>query len=84
MLRISGESKMQPEAVLKAASKYFSEKYGLKIKQQDADSIELEGGGGGVVVGVTASGKKTEIEIVTSEFENPVKDFLSWINNKKS
>jgi len=50
MLRISTETKMKPEAVIKAAAKYFTEQFGLKVKEQDADSIELEGGGGGVAV----------------------------------
>ncbi len=83
MLRISGESKMKPEAVIKAAEKYFTEQYGLKVKQQDTECIEFEGGGGGVLVSVNAAPKKTEIDVVTTEFENPVKDFMVWLQGRK-
>jgi hypothetical protein len=82
MLRISTETKMKPAEVIKAAAKYFTEQYGLKVKEQDEDSIELEGGGGGVALGVKTVEKKTQVEVVTNEWEIQVKDFMGWLKGK--
>jgi hypothetical protein len=73
---------MKPEAVIKAAAKYFTEQFGLKVKEQDADSIELEGGGGGVAVGVKTVDKKTQVEVVTNEWEIQVKEFMGSLKGK--
>ena len=82
MLRISTETKMKPEVVIQAAAKYFTEQYGLKVKEQDEESIELEGGGGGVAVGVKIVDKKTQVEVVTTEWEIQVKEFMGRLKGK--
>ena len=82
MLRISTETKMKPAAVIKAAAKYFTEQYGLKVKEQDEERIELEGGGGGVAVGVKIVDKKTQVESVTNEWEIQVKEFMGSLKGK--
>jgi hypothetical protein len=44
--------------------------------------VELEGSGGGVSIGAKAGDKKTEVEIVTTEFEEQVKEFTNYLKKK--
>jgi hypothetical protein len=82
MLRISGETDLKPQEVILQASKFFTQQYGLKIKKQSQERVEMEGGGGGVSIGASTSAKKTEVEIVTTEWEEPVKEFMRYLSKK--
>jgi hypothetical protein len=82
MLRISGETNLKPDQVLQQAAKVFTKDYGLLIKEQTEDSVELEGAGGGILVKTKAGEKKTEVEIVTNEWEEPVKEYMRYLKNK--
>jgi hypothetical protein len=82
MLRIAGETKVKPEAVIPLAIKVFVKQHGLTLKTQSPDSAEFEGGGGGLSIRAWLEGKKTEVEIVTMEWENPVKEFMLLLQKK--
>jgi hypothetical protein len=82
MLRISVETNLKPENVIQQAKNLFTKDYGLKVKDECADSVELEGSGGGISIGAKAGAMKTEVEIVTTEFEEQVKEFTSYLKKK--
>jgi hypothetical protein len=82
MLRISVETNLKPESVIQQAIKLFTKDYGLKVKEECPDSVELEGSGGGISIDAKAKDKKTEVEIVTTEFEEQVKEFTSYLKKK--
>jgi hypothetical protein len=82
MLRISVETNLKPENVIQQAINLFTKDYGLKVKEECPDSVELEGSGGGVSIGAKAGDKKTEVEIVTTEFEEQVKEFTNYLKKK--
>jgi hypothetical protein len=80
MLRISAETRLKPEEVLKRASAFFGPGGNqMKIVEKSETCITFEGGGGGVSVTTQPSEKNTTVEIVTQEWEQPVKEFMSRI-----
>jgi hypothetical protein len=82
MLRIAGETNLKAADVIQQAVKLFTQQYGLMIKEESPDSVELEGGGGGILVKTKAGPKKTEVEIVTTEWEDPVKEYMRYLSKK--
>jgi hypothetical protein len=82
MLRIAGETNLKPNEVIQQAARLFTQQCGLIIKEESLTSIELEGGGGGIVIGTKPGARKTEVEIVTNQWEEPVKDFLAYLSKK--
>jgi len=82
MLRIAGMTKIKPQAVIQYGIKFFVKQYGLILKTQSPDSAQFEGGGGGITIRVSLAGSQTEIEIVTMEWEEPVKEFMLWLKKK--
>ena len=76
-MRYGASSKLPPEKIISKAKTYF-EKIGLKVVSEDPGSVCMEGGGGRVTV--TACGEKeTEVEIITTEWDYHVKQFLQMI-----
>ena len=82
MLRISGETNLKAADVIQQSAKYFNKQYGLTVKEESPDSVELEGGGGGILVKTKAGPHKTEVEIVTTEWEEPVKEYMRYLSKK--
>lgn len=76
-MRYGASSKLPPEKVIAKAKTYFG-KVGLKVVNEDLCSVCLEGGVGGVTVTVCGE-KETEVEILTTEFDHQVKQFLQMI-----
>jgi hypothetical protein len=76
-MRYGASSKLPPEKVIEKAKAYF-EKLGLKVVSEDPSSVCMEGGGGRVTV--TACGEKeTDVEILTTEWDYHVKQFIQMI-----
>jgi hypothetical protein len=76
-MRYGVSTKLPPEKVLEKAVDYF-EKIGLKIKSQDDKMVCLEGGGGEVTITV-CSNDETDVDIVTSQWDYHVKQFMQRI-----
>jgi hypothetical protein len=80
MLRISAETKLKPEEVLKKAMDFFGpggDK--MKVLEKSEGCVTFEGGGGMVSVTTQPAAKNTTVEIVTQEWEEPVKEFMRRI-----
>lgn len=80
MLSMTKESMLKPEQVIKRAVDFFGAKgLGLIIKEEDKNSVYLEGGGGGVRVSATDGKKGSTVDVETREWESQVKDFLALL-----
>jgi hypothetical protein len=78
MISLSKESKLKPEDVIKKAVAFWGSKgYGLTIQEQDACSVALEGGGGGVNVSAAATAKGSTVDVEAREWESQAKDFMA-------
>ncbi len=78
MLKMAKKTKLSPEEVIKRAVEFFGPAgHGLKVKEQCADSVYFEGGGGIVEVTTCAEGKGTSVELVSREWDYQVKEFIS-------
>jgi len=79
---VSKESKQNAAKVLERAVDYFGPNgLGLDIMHRDATSVQLQGGGGHVVVRAQpqqATGK-TEVEVESREWEYDAERFLGEI-----
>jgi hypothetical protein len=82
MLRVAEEYRIKPEAVIPLSVRFFVKQCGLKLKHQGPDSAQFEGGEGGITLRASATGKKTEVEIMSIDMEKPVMDFLEWLKKK--
>jgi hypothetical protein len=81
MLKMAARTKLEPEAVIKRALAFFGpEGHGLEIREQRADYICLEGGGGIVEVSVSAAAKGSSVEMVSREWDYQLKEFLGSIS----
>ena len=77
-MRYGASSKLPPDKVIDRAKGYF-DKLGLKIVGEDKGSVSMEGEG--VRVTVTVCGEKeTEVDIVTTEWDHQVKQFIQMIS----
>jgi hypothetical protein len=52
---------------------------GLEVKDQGEDCVTFEGGGGYVSLTISETGKGTEVDLETREWEYQVKEFLGKI-----
>jgi hypothetical protein len=78
MLSMTKNTKLKPEEVINRAVNFFGPKgFGLTIQEGDANSVYLEGGGGGVRVNASKAEKGTTVDIETREWESQVKNFLA-------
>jgi hypothetical protein len=77
MLRISKQSRLNPDEVLAKASRYFGKGgEGLDETESAPCCISFSGGGGYVTVAVCDKGNEREVDVETREFEYQVKQFL--------
>jgi hypothetical protein len=80
MLKISKESKLKPQEVVKRAVRFFGPKgYGLELKEEDKYSVFFEGGGGSVRVSAAASKKGSSVDVASVEWDYQSKQFLGKI-----
>jgi hypothetical protein len=81
MLKMAAKTKLKPEAVIKRALAFFGpDGYGLQLREQSADYICLEGGGGIVEVSASAAAKGSSVELVSREWDYQLKEFLGSIS----
>jgi hypothetical protein len=79
MPRYGVETKLSPEEVIQRAVAFFGkEGVGLEVIDQGSCCASFEGGGGHVSVTVS-QGEKTEVELVTREWDYDVKQFMRQI-----
>ncbi len=77
MLKISKETKLQPEQILDKAVAFFGpEGEQLEEKDRDACCVTFEGGGGYVRVSVAEEGALQTVDVETREFEYQARQFL--------
>jgi hypothetical protein len=82
MIHVSKESKQSAAQVLEKAVDYFGpDGLGLEIAHRDLTNVQLQGGGGHVVVRVQPQRDtgKTEVEIESREWEYEAEQFLGEI-----
>jgi hypothetical protein len=77
MLKISRETKLKPQEVVKKAVAFFGPGgYGLQLKAEDDCTAYFEGGGGSVRV-ITVAGKKgSTVDIESVEWDYQAKQFF--------
>jgi hypothetical protein len=76
MARYGVYAKLDPEEVIRRAVDFFGEGgLGLTVTEQGSCCATFEGGGGHVSVTVNV-GDKTEVELVTREWDYDVKRFM--------
>lgn len=79
MARYGVETKLDPEEVIQEAVTFFGEGgVGLEVTDRSPCCATFAGGGGHVSVTVDA-GDKTEVELVTREWDYDVKRFVRRI-----
>lgn len=76
MARYGMETKLSPEEVIRRAEGFFGkEGVGLEATERGPCCAHFVGGGGHVSLNVHA-GEKTEVELVTREWDHDVKQFM--------
>ena len=79
MARYGVEIKMPPEEVIQKAVDFFGKSgVGLKVVERSRCCARFEGGGGHVSL-TLSEGEKTEVELVTREWDYQVKQFVRQI-----
>ena len=76
-MRYGASSRLPPERIIAKAKSYFGN-IGLKVVSEEPGSVCMEGGGGRVTLTVCGEGE-SDVDIVTSEWDNQVKQFLQMI-----
>ncbi len=77
MLKLEKQTKLSPAEVLKQAIEFFVAGYGLKITEQNATCMTLEGGGGGIEITTSVEKKVTSVEVSSQEWDRQAKTFIS-------
>jgi hypothetical protein len=81
MLKMSSKTRLTPEEVIKRALAFFGPGgHGLQVREQTANHICFEGGGGIVEVGAAVEGKGSSLELVSREWDYRLKEFLGTIS----
>ncbi|HUV25271.1 MAG TPA: hypothetical protein VMW26_07565 [Methanomassiliicoccales archaeon] len=78
-MRYGVSTHLAPEKVIEKAVEYF-EKLGLEVTQRDEDSVCMEGGGGHVTLSVCGE-DKMDVDILTEEWDQKVKEFIQRIGD---
>jgi hypothetical protein len=79
MARYGVDTKLSPEEVVQKAVDFFGENgVGLEVVDRSQCCARFEGGGGHVSVTVN-QGDKTEVELVTREWDYDVKRFVRQV-----
>jgi hypothetical protein len=79
MPRYGVQTKLSPEQIIQKALDFFGKDgVGLEITDQSRCCVSFQGGGGHVSLTVI-EGEKTEVELVTREWDYDVKQFMRQI-----
>ncbi|MBN1691977.1 MAG: hypothetical protein JW845_00300 [Dehalococcoidales bacterium] len=77
MLKISRETKLNPQEVVKKAVAFFGPGgYGLRLKAEDDCTAYFEGGGGSIKVIAAARDKGSTVDIESVEWDYQAKQFF--------
>jgi hypothetical protein len=80
MIRISKESRLNPDEILTKASRYFGKGgEGLDETERGSCCISFSGVGGYVTVTVSEKIDQREVDVETREFEYQAKQFLGLL-----
>jgi hypothetical protein len=80
MLKLEVKTKLSQEAILNRAKRHFGDGgLGLELKEENPQCLTFEGGGGYVTVTVCEEEGETRIDLVTQEWNYPVREFASKI-----
>jgi len=80
MIKVSRESKLKPEEVIKRAVAFYGPKgYGLELKEEDKCNAYFEGGGGSVRVTAASTKKGSSVDIESVEWDYQSREFLGKI-----
>jgi len=80
MLNLEIVTGLSQEEVIKRLKAFFSGKeMGLDLKEETAQCLTFEGGGGFVTATLCSEEGKTRVDLVTREWEYQVKQFASKI-----
>lgn len=78
MLNLQRKTALSPGKVTERLKSFFGEGgLGLTLRKEKPPCLTFEGGGGYVTASVCESEGKTEVQLVTQEWEAPVKEFAS-------
>ena len=82
MKRYGKVSRFFPEKILDRSRRFFGPGgLGLEIREQNPGSITFEGGGGFVTITVRRSSnlKRTDVELISREWDYPAAEYLRKI-----
>ena len=76
MARYGRKTNLSPSEVIEKAVKYFGGEWGLSITERTEERVCFASDVGHVTID-TCQNDKTDVELETREFDNPVKEFMS-------
>ncbi len=80
MLRLEVKTKLSPEKTIERAVSYFGpDGYGLEVKENYKNHAYFEGGGGSITITTSVKDGKTNVDIVSQEWDFQVQEFLEKI-----
>ncbi|MGD2127304.1 MAG: hypothetical protein PVG99_14570 [Desulfobacteraceae bacterium] len=76
MLRLELKTKLSPGEVVEALKRYFGKRgLGLDLKDETAECLTFEGGGGYVNATLCEEKSQTKVDLTTQEWDYQVKQF---------
>lgn len=76
-LSMECRSSLKPEEIVKRLKAYFERDLGLELTEEKPGCLTFEGGGGFVTASICEDKKKTKVQIVTREWTQKVREFVS-------
>ncbi len=80
MLSVEYRSDLKSEEIIKRLKEYFGRDLGLKLTEEKPGCLTFVGGGGFVTASLCEEKKKTKIELVTREWVQKVREFISRLS----
>lgn len=77
MLSVEYRSDLKPEEIVKRLKGYFGRDLGLELTEERPGSLTFKGGGGFVTAEIREDKQKTKVQIVTREWSQKVREFVS-------
>jgi hypothetical protein len=78
MLNLQVKTKLSPDAVVDRIRSFFGKGgLGLQLTEETGGCFTFQGGGGYVSATVCVEDGKTRVDLLTQEWEHPVKEFAA-------
>lgn len=77
MLSMEYRSSLKPEEIVVRLKGYFGRDLGLALTEEKPGCLTFEGGGGFVTATLCEEKKKTKVDIITREWGQQVREFIS-------